>query len=67
MSAGFAVLVVALGVPRRHFRARQVHPESARWARDLRVPGFEDWQTVAVSQSGDIEIILANPVTIDAY
>ena len=30
--------------------------------------GFEDWQTVAVSQSGDkIEVILANPVMIDAY
>jgi hypothetical protein len=30
--------------------------------------GFEDWQTVAVSQSGDlIEVILANPVMIEAY
>ena len=30
--------------------------------------GFEGWQTVAVSQSGDkIEVILANPVMIDAY
>jgi hypothetical protein len=30
--------------------------------------GFEDWATVAVSQSGDlIEVILANPVMIDAY
>jgi Cytochrome P460 len=30
--------------------------------------GFEDWQTVAVSQSGDkIEVILANPVMIGAY
>jgi len=30
--------------------------------------GFEDWQTVAVSQSGDkIEVILANAVMIDAY
>jgi hypothetical protein len=30
--------------------------------------GFEDWQSVAVSQSGDlIEVILANPVMIDAY
>jgi len=30
--------------------------------------GFEDWQTVAVSQSGAlIEVILANPVMIDAY
>jgi hypothetical protein len=30
--------------------------------------GFEDWQTVAVSQSGDkIEVILANPVMIKAY
>jgi hypothetical protein len=30
--------------------------------------GFEDWQTVAVSQAGDlIEVILANPVMIDAY
>jgi hypothetical protein len=30
--------------------------------------GFEDWTTVAVSQSGDlIEVILANPVMIEAY
>src|SRR6266849_6153990 len=30
--------------------------------------GFEDWPTVAVSQAGDlIEVILANPVMIDAY
>jgi hypothetical protein len=30
--------------------------------------GFEDWQTVAVSQAGDlIEVILGNPVMIDAY
>jgi len=30
--------------------------------------GFEDWPTVAVSQSGDlIEVILANPQMIEAY
>lgn len=30
--------------------------------------GYEDWQTVAVSQSGSkIEVILANPAMIDAY
>ena len=30
--------------------------------------GYEDWQTVADSQSGDlIEVILANPAMIDAY
>ena len=30
--------------------------------------GFESWQTVAVSQSGDkIEVILGNPAMIDAY
>src|SRR5262245_54816299 len=30
--------------------------------------GFEDWATVAVSQAGDkIEVILANPVMIEAY
>jgi len=30
--------------------------------------GYEGWQVVAVSQSGDlIEVILANPVMIDAY
>ena len=30
--------------------------------------GFEDWQTVGVSKAGDlIEVILANPVMIDAY
>jgi hypothetical protein len=30
--------------------------------------GFEDWATVAVSQAGDlIEVIVANPVMIEAY
>jgi len=30
--------------------------------------GYEGWQTVAVSQSGDlIEVILGNPAMIDAY
>ena len=30
--------------------------------------GYEDWQTVSVSQTADtIEVILANPVMIDAY
>jgi Cytochrome P460 len=30
--------------------------------------GFEDWPTVAVSQAGDlIEVIVANPVMIEAY
>jgi Cytochrome P460 len=30
--------------------------------------GYEDWQTVAVSQTEDtIEVILANPLMIDAY
>jgi hypothetical protein len=30
--------------------------------------GYEDWATVAVSQTGDlIEVIVANPVMIDAY
>jgi len=30
--------------------------------------GYEDWQTVAVSQTEDlIEVILANPAMIDAY
>lgn len=30
--------------------------------------GFEGWQTVAVSQAGDlIEVILGNPTIIDAY
>ena len=30
--------------------------------------GYEDWQVVAVSQSGDlIEVIIANPVMIEAY
>jgi Cytochrome P460 len=29
---------------------------------------YEDWQTIAVSQSGDlIEVILGNPTIIDAY
>jgi Cytochrome P460 len=30
--------------------------------------GYEDWQTVAVSQSGDVlAVIVANPAMIDAY
>jgi hypothetical protein len=30
--------------------------------------GYEDWQTIGVSQSGDlIEVILGNPVMIDAF
>ena len=30
--------------------------------------GYEDWQVVAVSQSGDlIEVIVANPAMIEAY
>ena len=30
--------------------------------------GYEDWRTVAVSQAGElIEVILGNPVMIDAY
>jgi hypothetical protein len=30
--------------------------------------GYEDWQTIAVSQTGDlIEVILGNPTIIDAY
>jgi hypothetical protein len=54
--------------------------DRAAWAQDkysVSVPnglafaefkGFEDWQTVAVSQAGDlIEVILANPLMIEAY
>ncbi len=68
MSAGIAVLVAALGVGAAI---------SAQDKYTLKVPGglafsefrgFEDWQTVAASQSGDkIEVILANPVMIEAY
>jgi Cytochrome P460 len=68
MSAGISVLVAALGVGAA---------VSAQDKYTLKVPGglafsefrgFEDWQTVAVSQSGDkIEVILANPVMIEAY
>ena len=32
------------------------------------IRGYEDWQTVAVSQTeGALAVILANPVAIDAY
>jgi len=68
ISAGFAVLVAAFG-------ARVAISAQDKYT--LKVPGglafsefrgFEDWQTVAVSQSGDkIEVILANPVMIEAY
>jgi hypothetical protein len=68
MSAGIAVMVAILGAGAAI---------SAQDKYTLKVPGglafsefrgFENWQTVAVSQSGDkIEVILANPVMIDAY
>ena len=68
MSAGIAVMVATLGAGAAI---------SAQDKYTLKVPGglafsefrgFENWQTVAVSQSGDkIEVILANPVMIDAY
>ena len=67
-SAGITVLIAVLGAGAAI---------SAQDKYTLKVPGglafsefrgFEDWQTVAVSQSGDkIEVILANPVMIDAY
>jgi hypothetical protein len=68
MSAGIAVVAVVLSTGAAL---------SAQDKYSLKVPdglafsefrGFEDWRTVAVSQSGDkIEVILANPVMIDAY
>src|ERR1700722_9580814 len=68
ISAGIAVVVAVLGAGAAI---------SAQDKYTLKVPGglafsefrgFEDWRTVAVSQSGDkIEVILANPVMIDAY
>jgi hypothetical protein len=68
LSAGIAVVVAFLG-------AGAAISAQDKYA--LKVPGglafsefkgFEDWRTVAVSQSGDkIEVILANPVMIDAY
>jgi hypothetical protein len=67
-SAGITVLVAALAAGAAI---------SAQDKYTLKVPGglafsefrgFEDWQTVAVSQSGDkIEVILANSVMIGAY
>src|SRR5262245_32547045 len=66
-SAGIAVAIVRLG-------GRAI---SAQDKYTVQVPnglafsefrGFEDWPTVAVSQSGDlIEVIVANPVMIEAY
>ena len=68
IAAGIAAAVALLGVSAAI---------SAQDKYSLKVPGglafsefrgFEDWQTVAVSQSGDkIEVILANPVMINAY
>jgi len=68
MSAGFAVAIAVLCAGAAI---------SAQDKYTLKVPGglafsefrgFEDWRTVAVSQSGDkIEVILANSVMIDAY
>ena len=68
MGAGIAVVVAVLGAGAAI---------SAQDKYTLKVPGglafsefrgFEDWRTVAVSQSGDkIEVILANPMMIDAY
>ena len=31
------------------------------------IRGYEDWQTVAVSQANVLAVILANPVAMDAY
>jgi hypothetical protein len=31
------------------------------------IRGYEDWQTVAVSQANLLAVILANPVAMDAY
>jgi hypothetical protein len=68
IGAGVAVLLAALAAGA---------PITAPDKYTLKVPnglafaefrGFEDWPTVAVSQSGDkIEVILANPEMIEAY
>ncbi len=51
-----------------HFRAGQIHCASAGRSRVLEFRGYEDWQTVAVSQTeGALAVILANPTMIDAY
>jgi hypothetical protein len=48
--------------------AGQIHRARAEWACVLRVQGYEAWQTIAVSQNGDlIEVILGNPAMIKAY
>jgi len=36
-----------------HVRRRTSTLCKSEWARVLRVQGYEDWQTVAVSQTGD--------------
>jgi hypothetical protein len=66
-SAAFAIVLAVFGV-----RAVSAQDKYA-----VQVPnglafsefrGFEDWPTVAVSQTGDlIEVILGNPAMIDAY
>jgi hypothetical protein len=49
-----------------HLRAGQVQCAGAGRARVLR--GYENWQVIAVSQSGHlIEVILGNPEMIEAY
>ncbi len=70
IAAAGAVIVLVLAI----FGGRAI---SAQNKYSVQVPnglafaefrGFEDWTTVAVSQTGDlIEVILANAVMIDAY
>jgi cytochrome P460 len=67
VSVSFAVLSVVVGG--RAFSAQDKYtvkvPNGLAFS-EFR--GFEDWVTVAVSQSGDlIEVIVANPVAIKAY
>ena len=51
-----------------HFRAGQVHRESARGARVLWFRGYEAWQTISISRNEKVvAVILGNPVMIDAY
>lgn len=65
-TASIAVLLAAVGaaVPAQDKYTLKV-PNGLAFSE---FKGYEDWTTVAVSQTGDlIEVILANPVMIDAY
>ena len=69
MAAGGAAIALVLAVSGGVISAEDKYKVQVRGGLAFsEFRGFEDWATVAVTQSGDlIEVILANPVMIKAY